>query len=86
MNNIEERTPKVLDSLNKEELIKLFEVIFYEQKKLFETHIVSEKFLEENEKSKKERKEKSNNIIECTSIEAFKRKLPLYPDYFSLKI
>ena len=86
INNIEEHNSKVLDTLNKEELVKLFEVIFFEERKLFETHIVSEKFLEENEKLKKERTEKNDNIVQCTSLEALKKKLPLYPDYFSLKI
>jgi len=73
-----------LDDLKKEELKTLFEEVFYTERKLFESHVVCEKHFEENENIKTTRLE-NKNIHECESIYTLRRKLSLYPDYFSFQ-
>lgn len=75
---------ETIKKLNKDQMIEIFEEIFYKNRRLLETHVVSNVHEEQNAKLKKERFEKEKLLKEATSIEYFKRRLPLYPDYQSM--
>ena len=73
-----------LDRLTKEELIDLYDELFFNKMKLLETHVVAEKDFEENNKVKEERIKNFKNVHVVPTPEWFKRRLPLYPDYNSM--
>jgi len=74
---------KLLDTLKKEQLIELYNTIFFTQRKLLEVHITSQNHIEENEKIRAERVQNEKNFIAVYSPEELRRRLPLYPDFFS---
>ena len=73
-----------LDRLNKQDIIDLYEDLFFEHVKLVETHVIAEKHFEENSKLKADRIKNFKNVHVVSSPEWFKRRLPLYPDYNSM--
>jgi len=64
-------------------LIWLFEEMFYRNRKLFETHMVSQNHAEENEKLKVARLQEKNTL-QALSPAWFKRRMPLHPDFASM--
>ena len=75
---------EILNTLQKDEFIELFNSIFFKNRKLVETHIVAEDHIQENNLLKKERLDKNPLTYEALSPEWLKRRLPLYPDYNSM--
>jgi len=81
-----DRKEKDLEQLNlikKEDLVWLFEEMFYRNRKLFETHMVSQNHAEENQKLKVARLQEKNTL-EALSPAWFKRRMPLHPDFASM--
>ena len=79
-----EQSLKQLARARKQDLVWLFEEIFYKNRKLLETHVISEDHMEENVLIKSERMQIERNLHQISSPEWFKRRLPLYPDYNSM--
>jgi len=73
-----------LTKVKKEDVITLFEDIFYKNRRLFETHVISLDHAAENSEHKKERLTKEANTKEVPTPEWIKRRLPLYPDFNSM--
>ena len=73
-----------LTKVRHEDLVNLFEEVFYKNRRLFETHVISLNHAVENSELKKERLTKEINTKEVLSPEWIKRRLPLYPDFNSL--
>jgi insulysin len=81
-----DRKEKDLEQLNlikKEDLIWIFEEMFYNNRKLFETHMVSQNHVEENEKLKTQRLQEKSTL-QALSPAWFKRRMPLHPDFASM--
>jgi insulysin len=78
-----EASAKEIDDLKKDELKALFEEVFYKESKHFECHVVSENQVEENNKAKADVAPTDKVVRECDSIYTLKRRMPLYPDYYS---
>jgi len=79
-----EKDLEQLAKVKKEDLLWLFEEIFFRNRKLFETHVVSENHKEENNKLKAERLQKEKSTLQAHSPSWFKRRVPLYPDFNSM--
>jgi cobalamin-dependent methionine synthase I len=71
---------ELASKLTKTEFQEYVKEVFYDTKRKFEIHVVSELMKEENEKVKSESTEKIEYV---TSELEFKKKLPLYPDFFA---
>jgi secreted Zn-dependent insulinase-like peptidase len=72
-----------LKKVKKEEMINLFETVFFKRRKLVEVHVNSLDHIEANDVLKKERLSKESNTKQIVSLEWLKRRVPLYPDFNS---
>ena len=81
--SIEELEIAEVQKLNKQELIDLFETIFYKEKKTGELQLVSEPHREENSKQTPERTKEEKELTFVENIETLHKKLPLYPDFYA---
>jgi len=72
---------KEIDTIQLEKYVEFANDLLFENTKRLEVHVISEQMEEENESLKIENKE---SIIYMDSIDAIKRQMPLYPDFFSM--
>ncbi len=57
--------------------------LFYENTRRFEIHEISQSALTANEESRKQRVESNPTIKVYSDILSFRKKMKLYPDYYS---
>ena len=76
-----EKDLEQLQLVKKSDVISLFEQIFFNNRKSFETHVISLNHLEENNKLKAERLKSASNVKQAWSPSSFKKRMPLYPDF-----
>jgi len=78
-----ENNLEMLNQLKKEDLIELFNSLFFTNRKLLEVQLVSPNHVEETKTLREERLTKESETKMIQSMEQFKRMLPLYPDFYA---
>lgn len=73
---------EALSALTKEQLVDIFEEVFYRSRRLLEFHLVSDNHMEENGKIRAERVANQSNIKSASTPEELRKKLPQYPDLY----
>lgn len=79
------KIPKLLASVTKDEMVKMYEDIFFKKQKVLELQIISDKHKEQNNTLKAKRLEKEDE--KCVVIKDhadFKANSKFHPDYLSL--
>ncbi len=74
---------RLLETLKKEQLIDLYNKIFFTQRKQLEFHIVSQNHIAENEQIRAEREKTEKKFYAVYSPEELRKRFSLYPDFFS---
>ncbi len=77
------REKELLEQLKKEDFLTFVDNLLYSRQKILESHFVSSKTREENEKLRLERLSTDSSLKQALSVDWFKRRMPLYPDYYS---
>jgi len=72
-----------LDHVTKEEFIKMFDHLFFENRKKFEMYFISKNHSEEHNKLKEERLSSDKHFIFAKNYDFLKAKLPLFPDFYA---
>ena len=76
---------KLVQNVNLEEFRKFYDNLFYDEKRVYEIHLLSGNFKESNEEMKKERVSKGQGEIYIEDGEVFKKQSNLYPDFCLFK-
>jgi len=81
--NRKETNLETLNQVKKEDLIALFDDIFYSNRRLIEVQLVSPNHVESNKTLREERLANEPDTKMIPSVEQFKRNSRLYPDFYS---
>ena len=73
------KLPRLIKGIKKQEVIDLYEEIFFKRRKVVEFHVISEAHSEENSKLQQERKDKVNMYFSDPG--EFKAKMGFHEDY-----
>ena len=78
-----ERSIEMIVLLKKEQLITLFEELFYTRRRLLEVHLTSQQHKEENKVLEEKALNTEKDLTKISTPEWFKKQVSLYPDYGS---
>ena len=82
---LEEVEEKILESIHLDDVLELFEKMFFQNPRKLEIHFISENRREENEQLKLVRLNNELNIEVIKTIDEWRKYAEYYPDYNALK-